>query len=530
MKKTAAVVSEEPIWSLDAEMALLGSMTMSDKARSRIFDRNIDDEDFWRPAHRNIFNALASLHAMRSPVDFVTLKNELLSMGCLDESGGPDYLEHIAGFMPSSEAAEHYGKIVKDRSVRRNRIKTGLRDIDRLRDIEHPVLNGEWDGTHSGRKWQTMDAVTAKTIDWLWHPYFPLGIGYVLLFGDSDIGKSTSLLAMVAGLSIGVVPGGDKDNPKRCEPVRSIILSAEDSAAYVVKPRLEAFGADMKMVMVPEEHDALGMPKPFRLDEEGVEELRGKIADFGAKFIIIDPLASYFTGSKMADRLEARAWTKRITSIAISEHCCPVIVHHVNKAVGADARHRASDSQDFFDASRSALFAVHSKSAPDDYALVHEKHNLTMKGDSIGYTFSKERGFLWTGASDLTSEAASAEPEEHIEPGKKDACKKWIVEQLESSGAMLSDEMQTGAKKEGWSLRTYRSARSEMRDQIKAYKEQGKDGKWWTQLRSAPWTGQPYRDTDDAPEIEPVPQQPKLGDGIPEVDDDKFDPFADEKI
>ena len=328
------------------------------------------------------------------------------------------------------------------------------------------------------RNWVTMDEVEASEVPWLVYPYLPLGIGYVLLYGDSGQGKSTSLLAIIADLSNGVHPF----TKETIEPIKSIILSAEDSASYVVKPRLQKFGANMRNIMVPEEFLEDGTPNPLILDEDGAQELMERTNDFGARIIGIDPLTAYFDGDNINDRLQARTWTRRITDIAITCNCCPIIVHHVNKGTAAQGRYRAAGSQDFFDASRSALMAVQSSTSPDDYALSHEKHNLSPRGDSLGYTFSKERGFEWTGASDLTSEVAMIQMEEHVEPGKLKGCKEWILEQLEGN-PMLSDDLQSGAKKQGFSLRTYRSARAELGQQLRSWKEKTENGKWWTEIR-----------------------------------------------
>jgi hypothetical protein len=60
----------------------------------------------------------------------------------------------------------------------------------------------------------------------------------------------------------------------------------------------------------------------------------------------------------------------------------------------------------------------------EHYALSHEKHNLSPRGDSLGYTFDAkgESPFTWIGFSDLTSELASAKADEPVSPKKVKAC------------------------------------------------------------------------------------------------------------
>jgi len=331
------------------------------------------------------------------------------------------------------------------------------------------------------RRLVCMDDIEAKDIDWLCDPYFPIGCGYVYFYGDSDLGKSTTVLALLAAWSNGYCP----IKRTQIKPVVSIILSAEDSAEYVVKPRLLKLGANMKNVYCPEEfveEDGILIPDPMRLDEDGAEELQEMIREVGAQVVVIDPLTSYFDGDDMNSRLQARTWSKRITGIAIAERCCPIIIHHVNKGTNVDPRYRGAGSQDFFDASRSALMAVKGAEDGSDNALSHEKHNYSWRGESIGYSFSKEDGFAWTGESDLTAQLVAARQEEHIEPKKVDACKAWILEQLEREPHTSSD-LKAGAKLEGFSFATYKRAKDGLRDQVRSWKGSGRDDPWWNELR-----------------------------------------------
>lgn len=345
------------------------------------------------------------------------------------------------------------------------------------------------------RKWFTFDQIEEEEIKWVLEPYLPLGIGYTLIFGDSGIGKTTSVLSFLAKFSQGIHPiTGDK-----IEPLRSIILSAEDSAKHVIRPRLRMLGANMRNIMSPEEFLEDGTPNPLRLDAEGMEALRAKVREFEARLVMIDPLTAYFDGDSMNDRLQARTWARRIHELSVQELCCPLVVHHVNKATGMQGRYRASGSQDFFDGCRSALMAVRAGTDSDDYALVHEKHNLTPQGEALGYTFNRETGFEWTGTSDLTSDiAAAAIAEQHVGPKELERCKKWILEQLES-GPVLSKDLKKGAIDDGFSKATYDRGRAALSDQIKGYQEQpGVSGSpWWTKMRTYYWNQEkedPYAD------------------------------------
>ena len=80
----------------------------------------LQTEQFYRPAHQLIFNAMRQLVSMNRPIDFLTLKDELTARGQLTECGGEDYILQLAEFVPSAANGEYYAEIVADRSQLRN--------------------------------------------------------------------------------------------------------------------------------------------------------------------------------------------------------------------------------------------------------------------------------------------------------------------------------------------------------------------------------------------------------------------------
>ena len=91
----------------------------------------IDSRDFFRDAHRRIFDRMVALSERGGAIDFVTLKEELSRAGELDEVGGPAYIASLADGVPRSANVEYYAKIVKEKSTLRslihsaNKILTG---------------------------------------------------------------------------------------------------------------------------------------------------------------------------------------------------------------------------------------------------------------------------------------------------------------------------------------------------------------------------------------------------------------------
>jgi RecA-family ATPase len=88
--------------------------------------------------------------------------------------------------------------------------------------------------------------VVAQPVSWLWRGHIPLG-KLVILDGDPDLGKSLLALDLCARLSTGrpFPDGGPSPGP-----ANALVLSAEDTAADTIVPRLHRLGADMQRVFV----------------------------------------------------------------------------------------------------------------------------------------------------------------------------------------------------------------------------------------------------------------------------------------
>ena len=107
-----------PLYSFEAEMGALGSMILSSRAAEEVIHR-LTAEDFYRPAHREVFLAMRQLVQSSKPIDVLTLKEELLARGKLADVGGMPYLIEIAEFTPSPANATHYANIVLDKATLR---------------------------------------------------------------------------------------------------------------------------------------------------------------------------------------------------------------------------------------------------------------------------------------------------------------------------------------------------------------------------------------------------------------------------
>lgn len=113
-----------PPHSLEAEQSVIGSMVM-DRDAIGIALENVDEDDFYQPDLKAIFEAIVYLYQHNQPVDLVTLQSRLKDSGQLELVGGFNYLSKLAMAVPTSAHIENYALIVKEKSILRKLIKAG---------------------------------------------------------------------------------------------------------------------------------------------------------------------------------------------------------------------------------------------------------------------------------------------------------------------------------------------------------------------------------------------------------------------
>jgi len=96
----------------------------------------IDAGDFFRDAHRRIFDRMVALSERGDAIDFVTLKEELSRKGDLEEVGGPAYIASLADGVPRSANVEYYARIVKEKSTLRSLIHSANKILADAYDAE----------------------------------------------------------------------------------------------------------------------------------------------------------------------------------------------------------------------------------------------------------------------------------------------------------------------------------------------------------------------------------------------------------
>ena len=136
MPDRASPSMERPLpHNLEAERCVLGSILIRNDAFN-IAVELVDADDFFRDAHRRVFEQMVGLNERGQAIDFVTIKDELNRSGDLDDVGGPAYISALADGVPRSTNVEHYARIVKEKAKLRSLIHSANKIVSTAYEAE----------------------------------------------------------------------------------------------------------------------------------------------------------------------------------------------------------------------------------------------------------------------------------------------------------------------------------------------------------------------------------------------------------
>jgi len=115
-------VQHVPPHSKEAEQSLLGGLLQDQNAVPGVLEI-LKGDDFFIPAHRKIFRAIAELFEENQPIDLVTVAERLKTKGELEAVGGAIYLAQLTERVVSAEHATAYAKLIADKALLRRLIE-----------------------------------------------------------------------------------------------------------------------------------------------------------------------------------------------------------------------------------------------------------------------------------------------------------------------------------------------------------------------------------------------------------------------
>jgi replicative DNA helicase len=124
----------------DAERTVLGAVLV-DNAAFNSAAEVLSKDDFYREAHRRVYEAMAALAERSQSIDLVTLKEELTRSSALEAVGGAAYLGSLVDGLPRIVNVEQWCRIIKEKAVLRNLIHASNRIVQSCYEAEDDAVN-----------------------------------------------------------------------------------------------------------------------------------------------------------------------------------------------------------------------------------------------------------------------------------------------------------------------------------------------------------------------------------------------------
>jgi len=128
MAETDVSSHKLPPQNIEAEQSVLGGVLIENEAVHKVMEI-LTPEDFYRDAHRKIYDALIDLAERDEPADLITLTNELRKKEHLDSVGGASYVTSLIDSVVTAANIEYYAKIVKEKAILRKLIEASTEII-----------------------------------------------------------------------------------------------------------------------------------------------------------------------------------------------------------------------------------------------------------------------------------------------------------------------------------------------------------------------------------------------------------------
>jgi replicative DNA helicase len=127
-----------PPQNLEAEMAVLGSMLLSEEAIAQAIEI-LEPDYFYKEGHQKVYQAVIDLYSRNRAADLVTLIEELKKLNLLEEVGGAAYLTNLTSVVPTAANIVHYSNIVKEKAILRGLIQQATQIISESYDAQGEV-------------------------------------------------------------------------------------------------------------------------------------------------------------------------------------------------------------------------------------------------------------------------------------------------------------------------------------------------------------------------------------------------------
>lgn len=391
IKNHPHVVARETPNNYEAETALLGGMLIDGQTASK-FMPQLTADDFYTPAHRYVYDALADLFTAAKPIDFVTVVGALENSGTLALSGGVEYLSKMIAAVPSVANSDYYFDLVKKTARLRAIIDIAKRMADEAYALDpddsaltraEAALYGLAESTRRGKPERlegfvktVLEDLKQRATETTVFRGVPTGFSKV----DSILGggfQKSDLIILAARPGQGktsfamncAVNAARRKRPDTGKPFSVAVFSLEMSATQLAKRILCSVGNyDMsranRAIVTEQEWDRLYSARDelvrtnMFIDESGnitpaeiLSKCRALKHSKGLDFVMIDYLQLMQSGKKVDNFVREIAEITRALKLAAKELDVPILLlsqmsRSIEQRKGADKESKLSDLRD----------------------------------------------------------------------------------------------------------------------------------------------------------------------------------------
>lgn len=195
-----ALPERVPPQNIEAEQAVLGAMLIKKEAIVEV-QEILQPDDFYREAHRIVYEAMLELSGNDEAVDLVTLTEQLRKNEQLEKIGGLPFITQLANAVPTAANVGYHAKIVKEKAELRNLINAATKiasaayeDTDSVENImdeaEKSILAVA--NRQSGGAFESMKSIVMRTFERINVLYESKGGLTGISSGFKDLDKLTS--------------------------------------------------------------------------------------------------------------------------------------------------------------------------------------------------------------------------------------------------------------------------------------------------------------------------------------------------
>jgi hypothetical protein len=447
---------------------------------------------------QRVYAAILDLHDRGAWVDAAAVHGRLREAGDLDDVG-TEFLGKLAGLAKDVASPDVYARRVKEHAEGRE-LRGLFRELATMADrpcgsvaemagqarekIDQLIgrLAGAGVNGSPARNaiTRTFDMIETKRVKWVWDYWLPEGM-LCLLEGDPGLAKTMIALDIAGRITRGwCMPPAPRIEAPYAVRGGVLILSAEDSAEHVLRPRLEAVEADMKRVQIL---DGIPVGSETRTPSllRDLDVIEALIVRDGIKLVIVDPLAGFVDqGLDLNKDQDVRQVMTPLKNMAERTGCTFLFLRHLNKLSGGPAMYRGGGSIAVIAAMRAALLVAKHPTDADRCVLAMNKCNVAAYPRSIVYRpegSGLSARVEWGDECELNANDLVGRPAGRAEESTS-ACEDWLRGLLAEGPAAQSDIMDR-AKASGYSQRTVYRAKEALK--VTSAKE-GFTGPWKWQL------------------------------------------------